>query len=87
MNGWKNWETWEAFNIVTSYEETYLRSFETADLGKVLAEALELSGVDNDHIDISMVDFKELRKALEQGLDANRQCATMNHDNTTKEAI
>ena len=64
MNGWKNWETWEAFNIVTSYEETYLRSFETADLGKVLAEALELSGVDNDHIDISMVDFKELRKAL-----------------------
>jgi hypothetical protein len=64
MNGWKNWETWEAFNMVTSYEETYLRSFETADLDKVLAEALELSGVDKDHIDISMVDFKELRKAL-----------------------
>jgi hypothetical protein len=64
MNGWSNYETWEAFNMVTSYEETYLKASEMVDLKAVLIEALETAGVDEDHLDISKVDFTELKEAL-----------------------
>ncbi len=64
MNGWSNYETWEAFNMITSYEETYLKASEMVDLRAVLIEALEIAGADKDHLDVSKVDFKELREAL-----------------------
>jgi hypothetical protein len=34
------------------------------DLKAVLIEALEIAGADKDHLDVSKVDFKELREAL-----------------------
>jgi hypothetical protein len=64
MNGWSNYETWEAFNMITSYEETYLKASEMVDLRAVLIEALEIAGADKDHLDVSKVDFKELKEAL-----------------------
>jgi hypothetical protein len=64
MNGWSNYETWEAFNMITSYEETYLKASDMADLKAVLIEALEIAGADKDHLDVSKVDFKELKEAL-----------------------
>lgn len=60
MNGWTNWETWEAYNMITSYEETYVKAMNHEDLKQVLKEALEIADVDKTHLDFKKVNFKEI---------------------------
>jgi hypothetical protein len=64
MNGWTNWETWEAYNLITAYENTYVKAMNHEDLEAILKEALELSGCQEDHLNLKEVSFKDIREAL-----------------------
>lgn len=73
MNGWKNWDTWESYNLLTSVNESiYQRSVECAryenliGLKSLINEAYaEILGIEDGMgraggVDFSKVDFKEL---------------------------
>ena len=65
-NGYSNWETWEAYNMITSFEGIYNDAVKADALAlkKSLAQALYLCAAPYDHIDTSKVDFDELADAI-----------------------
>ena len=78
-NGWTNWETWESYNIVTSYDESnfnlILRQLKKSDfLGirsiKALLKQhnhfLKKEGLTHLIIDIGTVNMSELVEGLKE---------------------
>lgn len=71
-NGWSNWDTWEAFNLLTSDEEIYkIARFSGSNktLTDLIFESLSKAGLDGfdavNHINVSKVNFTEIKDALE----------------------
>ena len=62
-NGWTNWDTWEANNqLLHNDEATYFRMLECETVGELYT--LFMTNVkpyiDEDHIDLNKVDFREI---------------------------
>lgn len=71
MNGWKNWETWESFNLVTSFEDLYFELFDDLETTekqvlRVLKKAVKRTGQDENYIDFNKVDFTEITNNLNE---------------------
>jgi hypothetical protein len=66
-NGWANWDTWEAYNLITSYEDIYRLAVSDSSydsLEALLFDALDRSNADIEHIMFSLVDFDALTLAF-----------------------
>ena len=67
-NGWTNWETWNAYNWISSDEALYT-VFLNQDEISVKAHIEELSyrkRFSPDKIDIALIDYAELSNALQE---------------------
>ena len=67
-NGWSNWETWNAYNWITSFETTYKRFVnQEAICIKALIESMSYrKRYSPDKIDIELIDYEELQEALDE---------------------
>lgn len=66
-NGWSNWDTWEAYNMLTSFEDIYLdvaNNNRLYNLEYCLVHALERAGADIEHIAFHRVNWCELARHL-----------------------
>lgn len=63
-NGWTNWDTWNAYNWISSYEFSWEACKEFAK-NKDFRFQVELSGsINHDGIDPNKVNWTELQEAL-----------------------
>lgn len=72
-NGWTNWETWEAYNMLTSFEDTYAYAREFKSNPKALRmltiAALEKCGCFENHIAWEKVNWREIKIQLAEHLE------------------
>lgn len=72
-NGWTNWETWNSYNWLTSYEHTYKHVAKVVNQGFMGGEGLEehikeiIDSINLDNIDVDKVDVNELITAFKEG--------------------
>lgn len=69
-NGWANWDTWNAYNWISSYEYSYLKAIHDPSpqsLIKILSDTLKHHNVENnDSIDFEKVFWTELTEAFSE---------------------
>lgn len=68
-NGWTNWDTWEAYNLITSYEDLFNQAIASPDmdtLEALLYEALHRCNSDIEHLMFHRICWNELAKHLTQ---------------------
>lgn len=67
---WTNRDTWECFNLLTSYEDVYCRALENkADelaLEALTLKALERSGADIEYLMFHQINWTEIMERLEK---------------------
>lgn len=73
FNGYTNWETWEAFNLLTSYDQIYKLAKASAPhdidyIVMLIDESLAKAGLEGDdafnHINTNNINFIELTDSL-----------------------
>lgn len=74
-NGWTNWDTWEAFNIISSDEDTYTAAIDMASvttenehLRYYVKEAMDCLNIARKHINFKTINWNELRNHLKAGV-------------------
>lgn len=70
MNGWTNWDTWETYNLLTSYEDIYLQAQRSPSLNNLLVclyAALSRTWAPRNHIAFNNINWNSVRSQLMVG--------------------
>lgn len=74
-NGWTNYDTWEAFNILTSIESAYLETLQNLNLSrsvfvsrssKLIKVFYAKYEIEDNRIDLKNVNWSEIVNALKE---------------------
>ena len=66
MNGWTNWDTWEAYNWIGSTDESLRLECLDQSANVIEGAASDVLKQHNSEIDLSIVNWQEIAEAMEE---------------------